>query len=198
MAQTVIKSRTLTGLWLIKGDEELPPHYMSRTAAPGWGWEIKQAPSVMRYSPHPEPEPSEYTVNITALDPDIRRLNRDIDKKINFLYAGASALFNTREPDANGWGYPTQQCLVMQGNLLEGVREGEYLKFKTLTPASYARHLTRAEHPQFVHRFDIVTYRMMGDRVETFHKATEQGEIYYLLVSRSGVGYVPLEWVRQL
>ncbi len=181
-------------LYTVKGDEELEYkgndflNYKSRTQLEGWSYGAV-TPSVFRFGKFPAQSPTEYFVNISAMDNDLKRINeyRQDEARINRLYSPGTAVMNRH-------GFPYLQYLVMSGCQLEPIEIVENcLKFKTLLPESNVSQMTYQTHPQFVMRWDLVTYR----NGETLHVIDRKGEIYWFLVTKEGHGYIPLEWVRE-
>lgn len=177
-----------SGLWVVKGDEELAEyHYRSRTADPDW-LHLAITPSVFRFEKTPREPASDYRVDITPLHPNIYRLN-DYDTNTNHrmarLYSSATALFNNT-------GFPRQQYLVMSGCRLDGVVEGNYLRFKTATPTADVSQMTYLSHPQYVMKWDLVTFR----DGETLHVKDRYGDIFWFLCTVEGFGYIPLRNVK--
>lgn len=195
----VVEPPANIGTFVVKGDEELERFdYKSRTLGVDWAWEIKQAPSVFRISPTAEGWGGEYRVDITRLDKDIRRLNRNVDQAIEYLYGSGVALFNRK-------GFPFLQYLVMSGCFLQGMKKvratsgphrgREFLRFKTLTPFSDTSKLTREEFPQFVPKFDLVTY---DSNERTIHVDTKWGPLYWILATREGSAFIPMDFVKEV
>lgn len=183
-------------LWQVRGDEELAEHrYMSRTAAPDWGYLI-QTPSVFRFENKwfdvTRRNPTDYKVDISPLNAEIHRLNEYNEKKMARLYSEGTALFNS--------GWPKQGYLVMSGNVLREIEVVDgLLKFSTITPGDDVSDITRASHPWFVMRWDLVTHdKQEGGQVITKHVIDKTGEIYWFLCSALGYGYIPLKWVRRV
>jgi hypothetical protein len=183
-------------LWQVRGDEELAEHnYMSRSAAPDWGYLI-QTPSVFRFEDKwfnvTRRNPTDYKVDISPLDAEIRRLNEYHPQKMARLYSTGTALFNS--------GWPKQGYLVMSGNVLREIEVIDgLLKFSTITPQTDVSDITRETHPWFVMRWDLVTYdKLEGGQIITKHVIDKTGEIYWFLCSAAGYGYIPLKWVRRV
>lgn len=176
--------------WRVLGDEELAEfNNQSRTLDPNWAY-LPQTPSVFRFEVTGREPKSDYRVDISPLLVDIFRLNNwtQEDNHAAYLFSAGTALFNNT-------GYPKQQYLTMSFNLLEEIAvEGAYLKFKTITPATYTAHMKRETHPQFIHKWDIVTSK----NKRTVHVNTPHGDMFWFLCSKEGFGYIPLRWVRRL
>lgn len=189
------------GLWTVRGDEELLRFgFASRTAGLGedkdWDY-LPQSPSVFRYNNQPRKDKKDgkvkdlYRADISRFRGDILRIHnwneKDDKAKLAYLFSGGTALFN-------GNSYPRQQYLVMSFNKLELLEvTGDWLKFKTVKPTDSISHMTPATHPQFIHKWDIVTMR----DGETIHVDTPHGVMYYVLCSNEGYGYIPMEFVRK-
>lgn len=195
MAQSklAVKLYKFREFYQVRGDEELDEYgRQSRTLAPGWLY-LPQTPSVFRFTPKPE-EPTLYRSDISPLREEIFRVNgwTLASNKSAYLFSGGTALFN-------GNSYPRQSCLTMSFNVLEPLGIfGDYLKFKTVRPTQNVSHMTRLTHPQFVHKWDIVTYEKRDGRYFTKHIPTPHGELYYFLCSDEGFGYIKLDWVRRV
>lgn len=181
---------SLADLWIVRGDEELAEfNFNSRTNSQEWkdAGNLPQTPSVFRFDKNPVENNNDWRVDITPMDREIRRINNYNDALVDgYLYANATAMFN-------GSGFPKQQYLTMSFNFLQGVREGEYLKFFTLTPESNTTNMTYLTHPHLIHKWDIVTMRNNA----TIHVNTPKGDVFHFLVSREGSGYIPLRYVRK-
>ena len=178
--------------WVVMGDEELAMHnYKSRTASPTWQWPYPCTPSVYRYDKFPVEPKNDYRVDISPMDASIRALNQNDIKKIEYLYADDTALYNNT-------GYPKQAYITMSGNLLmqDGI-EGSYLRFKTLTPNSQTFGLSYNKTPWFVHRFDIVCWTKEKTTYHTPIINENIRDIDYFLVTKEGVGYIPLDRVKR-
>lgn len=173
-------------LWEVRGDEELEEFgYKSRTQMPNWKYG-RITPSVFRFDKKPTQSPTEYFVDITPQDAALRALNDYNDARISRLYSPSTAVMNRN-------GFPRLQYLVMSGCVLEEIEIVQNcLKFKTLLPNSDTRGMTILSHPQYVMRWDLVTYR----NGETLHVIDRKGEIYWFLTTMEGVGYIPLKWVK--
>ena len=162
--------------------------------APDWGYLI-QTPSVFRFEREwvnvTRRNPTDYKVDISPLDSEIRRLNENHPNKIARLYSGGTALFNT--------GWPKQGYLVMSGNVLREIEVVDgLLKFSTVTPQTVVSGITRALQPWFVMRWDLVTYDKVDGEIITKHVIDRYGEIYWFLCSAEGYGYLPLRWVKRV
>ena len=180
-----------TSLWRVRGDEELSRFdYHSRTLMQDWAY-LEQTPSVFRFDRYAA-DPTLWKVDITPLLADIDRINNFAakDNRRNYLFSGGTALFN-------GNSFPRQTYLTMSGNMLAGVGiEGRFLKFATIKPTDDVSSYTRETHPQFVHRWDIVTADKQPDGSWiTNHVNTPHGDLFWFLCSRDGHGYIPLELV---
>lgn len=178
-------------LWEVKGDEELEYrgldffNYKSRTKMAGWKYGAI-TPSVFRFDNIPTQKPTERRVDITAQDKALRALNGNNAARISRLYSSGTALFNRT-------GFPMLQYLVMSGCKLQEIEVVQNcLKFRTLLPSSSTAGMTIATHPQYVMRWDLVTYR----NNKTLHVIDRKGEIYWYLTTNEGFGYIPLEWVK--
>lgn len=173
-------------LWEVKGDEELAQYnYKSRTKTPNWSYGAV-TPSVFRFDKMPTQKPTEHFVDITQMDAALRALNGHSEARINRLYSPGTAVMNRN-------GFPRLQYLVMSGCKLEEIEVVQNcLKFRTLIPSSNVQSMTINSHPQYVMRWDLVTYR----QGETLHVIDRKGEIYWYLTTAEGVGYIPLEWVK--
>ena len=180
-------------LWVVRGDEELEEfNFMSRTGAPDWAF-LAQTPSVFRFENKffdvTKRDPTDFKVDISPLDAEIRRLNEQHEKKIARLYSQGTALFNS--------GWPKQGYLVMSSNILKEIEVvGGLLKFSTVTPQTDVSQFTRESHPWFVMRWDLVTLKKENGKTVTKHVIDKFGEIYWFLCSKEGAGYIPLKWVK--
>lgn len=180
-------------LWVVRGDEELAEfNFMSRTGAPDWGF-LAQTPSVFRFENKffdvTKRDPTDFKVDISPLDAEIRRLNEHNEKKIARLFAKGTALFNS--------GFPKQGYLVMSSNILKEVEVvGGLLKFSTVTPQTDVSQFTRESHPWFVMRWDLVTLKKENGKTVTKHIIDKTGEIYWFLCTKEGTGFIPLRWVK--
>jgi hypothetical protein len=186
-------------LWRVLGDEELSRfNYQSRTLLPSWGF-LKQTPSVFKFNAFPRMGADGivkdvYRADISAFREDIFRVN-NWTERVNhaaYLFSGGTALFN-------GDTYPLQQYLTMSFNVLEemGIENG-MLKFKTLTPDSDTSRLTPETHPQFVHKWDIVSAKKIDGKWITNHVETPHGKMWWFICSNEGFGYIPLEFVKKV
>lgn len=185
-------------LWLVLGDEYLKKYdYMSRTAAPDWGY-LPQTPCIHRFSPRPEPNPTEYRVNVLPLEVEHIRINNydgeGYRRCWNYLFSDRTAYFNNV-------GYPKMLYAVMANNVLRGlsveVFSGRtYLCFETLKPTSLTANLTNATHPWLVQKWDLISGT---SRETTTHTSmTPRGLVYNFLVTYEGRGYIPIEFVYKL
>ncbi len=180
-------------LWVVRGDEELEEfNHMSRTADPDWHFR-PQTPSVFRFENKffdvTKRNPTDFKVDISPLDWEIRRLNEHHKKKIARLFGEGTALFNS--------GWPKQGYLVMSSNILKEIEVVDgLLKFSTVTPQMDVSHFTRESHPWFVMRWDLVTHKKVGGEIITKHVLDKTGEIYWFLCTKEGAGFIPLRWVR--
>ena len=183
-------------LWVLMGDEELGLYNRkSRTADPKWQEAHPVSgnctPSVFRFDKQPIEPKNDYRVDISPLDGSIRALNDD-SKKVDYLYADNTALYNST-------GYPKQAYITMSGNmLLEDGIEGNYLRFKTITPNSETLGLSHVKTPWFVHRFDIVCFTKDGATYHTHTINNNIKDVDYFLVTKEGVGYIPLDRVKRV
>lgn len=182
--------QSIPDLWIVRGDEELSEfNYKSRTNSQEWkdAGNLPQTPSVFRFDKAAVPNNNDWRVDITPMDREIRRINNFNDALVDgYLYADATAMFN-------GTGFPRQQYLTMSFNRLQGIKEGNYLKFFTMTPASNTAGMTYLTHPHYVHKWDIVTMRDGS----TVHVNTPKGDVFHFLTSREGIGYIPIDYVRR-
>lgn len=178
-------------LYYLLGDENLAKYkYQSRTSPDNnWIGVGPQTPSVQKFEKTAVTPGNVWQVDISPLNGAIQKLNNYNVKAINYLYSKSTALFNNA-------GYPKQENLTMELNLLKPLEiVGNFLKFETIKPSTDVSGMTRASHPWFVHRFDIVCWND-SHIPKTYHKPnTPQGIIYYYLVTNEGYGYIPLSWV---
>jgi hypothetical protein len=182
---------TNAGDWLLLGDELLSEYNKASRTAPVNNWPSYRhpcTPSVMRFYKEPIDQQGDFRVDISPMLDDYLSLNRETkitDPKTRYFFGKTTALFNTT-------GYPKQMYTTMQGNILRGVRVGDWLRFETLTPYRNVRGMSHETHPHFIHRFDLVCYK----QGLTYHKpTTPQGIIDYFCVTVEGVGYIPIRYV---
>lgn len=178
-------------LYRVRGDEELAEFgFKSRTAALDWVGVGPQTPSVFRFYPVPRDGAGDFRVDISSLEAFCRNnLLGGYQDKWDYWTWDQRAQFN-------GTGWPMLAYLTMSGNLLEGVQEGDFLRFKTLTIASAMQDMRYATHPQFIHRFDIVGWHSPSKT--TYHTSnTPKGFIDWPLVTKEGFAFIPMRYVRK-
>lgn len=172
----------------VKHDNQLARYdYKSRTAAKDWG-------GINLFTPETVPLfalPSEGSgTHRTVVDGNwesyINFLNNNNEKKLRYLKANDTALFN-------GAGFPQLESLTMGGNLitLTEIQNG-WGKVKTIDYANPGklRDVDYFTRPDLVHKFVVVGYDR--DTKTTFWVNPPHGAIYWPLVSSRPV-WISLE-----
>lgn len=166
-------------------DDELPEFdFRSRTADSAWHGPA-YTPDVFRYYPEPRVKMGDFRVNISAWKDFIIGMNGR--QAFDYWTADACAQFNK-----TGW--PMFAYVGMSGNVFSGEKVGNWFRFETLKPSdlSRAQGMTHITHPQFIHRFAIVGWWKRGKVWETVRNTnTPRGAIFYPLITREGIAYIP-------
>jgi len=171
----------------VKHDSQLAIYnYKSRTAE-NWSGVGRQTPEVV---PMFVSQSDRSGTNRTSLNGNwetyINALNDNNEKKLRYLKANNTALFN-------GAGFPQLESLTMGGNVVSiSQLQGEWARVYTMdlgNPGSLKEinYLTR---PDLVQKFVVVGWRK--ETKTTFWTNTPQGALYWPLVSSRPV-WIPLE-----
>lgn len=177
-----------TQYFRVKHDNQLALYnYQSRTAGTDWVHPGAQTPEVVPLFVDPKAAAG---TNRTVVDGNwevyINALNNNNDRKLRFLKAGDTALFN-------GAGFPQLESLTMGGNLitLDEIRGGwgrvhtiDYVEPGALKEVDY---ITR---PDLVHKVTIVGWSRKTK--QTYWAKPPQGDVYWPFVSSRPV-WVPME-----
>ena len=154
----------------------------------------RNPPAVNRFYPMMKDKAGDFRVNLEKPF-DWRRAIIDLNdgdiRKFDYLVGPARAQYNT-----TGW--PMQAYLVMSGNKLQGQKEGDWFRFETLQPSDLpkAAGMTIQTHPHFVHRFTCVGWDGKTKRTKRIESTgTPRGDVFYFLVTKEGIGYIPLRHV---
>jgi len=172
----------------VKHDSQLEIYnYRSRTNASDWSGVGRQTPEVVQLLLGPNPSAG---TNRTKLNNNwevyIDSLNDNNQKKLRYLKAGNTALFN-------GDGFPQLESLTMGGNVVSiSELQGKWGKVYTLDLSNPGtlKNLNYASRPDLVHKFVIVGWNR--DTRTTYWVNTPQGAIYWPLVSSRPV-WIPLD-----
>lgn len=185
-------------LFVVRWDDELTEYnYMSRTAAPTWGWG-RQTPAVFRFFPVMREDAGDFRVNLETVEAFTHVIN-PTDKLWDYYTGHSAGIFNTHDvPEGESSGWPKQMYVVMSGNYLKGLEiVGNWLKFETLTVPQMAPegagelHLT---HPHHVHHWSVVGINAAG--LTTHAEIVNAGVVHYPCVSKEGFGFIPMRYVR--
>lgn len=171
----------------LKHDNQLALYdYKSRTVSPDWGY-LKQTPEVVPLSPAPKEGTGTHRTPMTGgWETFINELNNHDKKKLNFLKAPSTALFN-------GAGFPQMESLTMGGNIitLEAIQNGwgrvHTLDYSSPKSAAVVNYFTE---PSFVHKVVIVTWNTKTKT--TYWVKPPQGDVYWPFVARNEV-WVPMD-----
>lgn len=185
----------------VRWDDEISDYgYRSRTLSDRFTDPGFNAPAVLRFFDKPREDDGDYRVNLEtpynwqpAL---IARNNYDGDGVQRFKYWINS---NTAQFNSNGW--PKMAYLVMSGNVLQGERVGDWLRFVTLKQSDVlrAQAMTEATHPQYCHHFTCVTWDAANKVTKHINSTgTPRGAVLYWLVTKEGVGWIPYRMVAPL
>jgi hypothetical protein len=154
----------------------------------------RNPPAVNRFYPMMKDRAGDFRVNLSKpfdWKPAIIELNGGDRRKFDYLVGPARAQYNT-----TGW--PMQAYIVMSGNKLQGEKEGDWYRFETLKQEDLPKvsGMTIETHPQFVHRFTCVGWDPKTRTTKRIDSTgTPRGDVLYLLVTKEGVGYIPLRHV---
>lgn len=173
-------------LWEVRRDDELAE--FGYTMRRGYGG--RMTPAVFRWAETPQNIPGDYRVRIAAWEQFVRALNQHNKNKWSMLTGPRTGLFNE-----TGW--DKLQLLTMSSNKLLGKRVGDFLRFETLIVSnlSAASGLIHDNCPEFIHRFKNVGKRSDGS---VYLADTNQGIVDWPLISKSGIGYIHIRYVREL
>ncbi len=171
-------------------DDENPDYgYKCRTQQGGWAGP-DNPPAVYRFYPEPREGAGDFRVNLADpydWKPAIIAVNDGDEQKFDYLTGPGRAQYNQ-----TGWAM--QAYLAMSGNVLMGEFVGDWFRFLTLKQCDVdkAGWMSIVTHPWYVHRFTCVTW----DRVTRTTKriestGTPRGQVYYYLVTKEGIAYIP-------
>jgi hypothetical protein len=177
-----------TQYFRVKHDSQLAIYnYQSRTAAAGWEYQGEQTPEVVPLFVDPKfASGTHRTVVDGNWEIYINALNNNNARKLRFLKAGDTALFN-------GAGFPQLESLTMGGNVitLDEIQGGwgrvhtiNYVEPGALKEVDYT---TR---PDLVHKITIVGWSRKTK--QTYWAKPPQGDVYWPFVSSRPV-WVQLE-----
>jgi hypothetical protein len=184
-------------------DNEIPDYnYKCRTQSEGFIGP-DNPPAVLRFYPSMS-ESGDYRVNLEK-DPawhwrdTIVFLNGGNDeavRRVDYWTNPNTAQFNT-----TGWA--KMAYLGMCGNEINVLeRVGEWICFETLKPTEWgtAREMTFQSHPQYIHSFSCVTWKIDPVTGQGYTKhiestGTPRGQVFYPLVTNEGFGWIPSRFV---
>ncbi len=166
----------------VKHDHQLAIYnYKSRTVSPNWGY-LKQTPEVVPLYPIPKEGTGTHRTPVDgAWEVFINQLNNNDNKKLNFLKAKNTALFN-------GAGFPQMESLTMGGNIitLEAIQGGwgrvHTMDYGSPGSAATTNYFT---DPSSVHKVVIVTWSTKSKT--TYWVNPPQGDVYWPFVARNDV-----------
>lgn len=184
------------GLVSVVWDDQNPDYnFMSRTKQLGWrGTETQNPPAVYRFYPEMREKSGDYRVNLADpfdWKPSLIRVNGGDAQKFRYLTTAGVAQYNQ-----TGW--PMQAYLTMSGNKLAGEVVGQWFGFETLKPGDLGKvgGMTIVTHPHLIHRFTCVTWDPRTRTTERINSSgTPRGDVFYYLVTKEGIAYIPLRHV---
>jgi hypothetical protein len=176
----------------VKHDSQLAfQNYKSRTADPAWPvdrWGL-QTPEVFRMSVGLDRSIGTHRTKLTGVwETFIDQLNNNNEKKLNYLKANDTALFDHA-------GFPQLESLTMGGNIitLDEIRDG-WGRVHTLdygNPGSL-EEINYTTQPDLVHKFVVVGWKRSSKK--TYWVNPPPGDLYWPLVSSRAV-WMPLEFL---
>ncbi len=174
-------------------DDENPDYgYKSRTAKKN-KTQVAITPAVMRFYPVMKKSAGDFRVDISNWkDYVINHLNGGDKQKWEKWSGSATAQFNK-----TGW--PKLAYISMSGNILQGEKVGDWLRFETLKPSDLqkAYSMTRKSHPQFIHTFTCVRYKNKKT-IRIMNSGSRRGVIDYPLITKEGYAYIEYKYVKPL
>jgi hypothetical protein len=171
----------------VKHDSQLSIYnYKSRTAE-NWGGVGGQTPEVVQMYIEPSSKSGTNRTDVSGnWETYINALNNNNKKKLNYLEAGNTALFNNS-------GFPLLESLTMGGNVVSITQlQGGWGRVFTMdysNPGS-VKDINYVTRPDLVHKFVIVSWK--NKTKSTYWVNTPQGAIYWPLVSDRTV-WIPLD-----
>jgi hypothetical protein len=179
-----------TQYFRVKHDSQLALYnFQSRTAAADWGYPGEQTPEVVPLFVDPKVGSGTHRTTVDGnWETYINALNNNNDRKLRFLKAPDTALFN-------GAGFPQLESLTMGGNLitLDEIRGGwgrvhtiNYVEPGALKEVDY---VTR---PDLVHKVTVVGWSRRTK--QTYWAKPPQGDVYWPFVSSRPV-WIQMEWL---
>lgn len=166
----------------VKHDDQLSIYnYKSRTVGPDWGY-LKQTPEVVPLSPAPKEGTGTHRTPMDGKwEVYIDQLNNNDKKKLNFIKAPSTALFN-------GAGFPQMESLTMGGNIvtIEAIQNGwgrvHTQEYGNPSAASITNYFN---FPDLVHKVVLVTWNTKTKK--TYWVNPPHGSVYWPFVSRDDV-----------
>lgn len=186
----------LTKVRVVWDDENPDYGYKSRTQQKKWSGP-KNPPAVYRFYPEMREQSGDYRVNMASpydWKSAIVRVNGNRIQWFNYLTGRGRATYNKR-------GWPQQAYITMSGNTLEGEFVGDWFKFNTLKQSDVfkAGGMNINTFPQYVHRFTCVTWDKKKKTTKRIPSSgTPKGQVYYFLVTKEGVAYIPKRHVKAI
>ncbi|HXF85314.1 MAG TPA: hypothetical protein VNK49_07995 [Anaerolineales bacterium] len=171
----------------VKHDSQLAEfNFMSRTADPKWGGVGLQTPEVVPLFVQPSLSSGTHRTRVDgAWETIIDALNKNDARKLTYLKADTTALFNTS-------GFPQLESLTMGGNVLtlEEI-QGEWGRVKTLdyNQIPNVAEVNYVSRPDVIHKFVVVGWRQTTRT--TYWVNPPVGELYWPLVSSRPL-WIPL------
>jgi len=176
----------------VKHDNQLAYYdYKSRTADKDWPvqtWGL-QTPEVFTMSVSLSLSSGTNRTTMTGIwDTYINTLNHNNKKKINYVKADNTALFN-------GVGFPQMESLTMGGNIitLDEIRDGwgrvHTMDYGNPGKLEEINYITR---PDLIHKFMVVAWKRPTKT--TFWVNPPAGDLYWPLVSSRAV-WIPMEYL---
>ncbi len=172
----------------VKHDSQIALYdYKSRTAAKGWHGVNLFTPETVPLFVLPQPGSGTNRTKVNgSWEPYINALNGNNEKKLRYLKADDTALFNTS-------GFPNLESLTMGGNIvtLAEITNG-WGRVNTIDfeRPGVLKDVNYQTHPDLVHKFVVVGYRK--DTRITYWLNPPHGDIYWPLVSNRAV-WIPME-----
>lgn len=187
------------GRYTVTWDDQNPDYgYKSRTQTLDLATD--NPPAVYRFLPEPREGSGDYRVNMAIpydWKPAIVALNgggAEGERRWGYLVGPERATYNS-----TGW--PKQAYITFSGNELRGEFVGNWFRFETLRPADLSRvaGMTIQSHPWFVHRFTCVTWVQATQTTKhILSTGTPRGDVFFYLVTKEGVAYIPKRHVVRL
>jgi hypothetical protein len=190
-----VSSTTDVQYYRVKHDRQLAYYnYKSRTADPGWNVEAYglQTPEIAQLNLGLDLKSGTNWTDVSAWGPLIDQLNNHDEKKLHYVKADNTALFDGR-------GFPIMESVTMGGNVLtlNEVR-GRWGRVKTLNPNHPVsiEEFNYLSRPDVIHKFVIVGWKKSTQSTYLTNPPPPYNDLYWPMIASKPV-WIPMEFLER-